>query len=404
MNKRASTRLLFADWACTRLCLLIFFFISSASRIFKLFHKADSKKKTVFVYANDLLGDTMIKMPFFFSLRKTFPRDDYSIVAVLSPATATSLIRLGLFDEVVEEAPLHWRHPLFWLIGRNGMARSLKWAFRNKADVFIVCHRSRSLGCDFALDLSRPSIAVAYAADTKTPMLPATAKLQAGKYDRKYTHLLTVEDGRHQMEDMDRMLSLTTDQEVKSVMPASYLLTSMLDFSIADTCLKPGYVVLVPGARVEYRRWPVERFIEIANRLKCQIVIVGTAEESELAKTIAAATSCQTMNLCGKTSLAQLGGVLSRARLVLTNETGTASYSAILGTKTICMLGGGDFGAFFPNPYCANTLTVFHRYDCYHCGWKCSKINTDCPKIVPCITAISVDDVASAVSCLLETV
>ena len=386
--------LIVADWICTKISALLMAFIVTLSKVMK--KAKDSSKKCVFIYANDLLGDTMIKLPFFFSLRNEFPREQYHVVAVLSPVMAEMLGKVMLFDEIIEEPPLHWRHPMFWIFRRGGIARSLKWAFRNTAEVFIVCHRSRSLGCDFAMDLLNPSVSVAYMADVQTPMLPATAKYQAKNYDCKYTHLLVAKDGRHQMNDMDTLLSFVVGREIKSKIPSPDALVQMLDFSLLDSGVDVEYVVLVPGARVEYRRWPIERFIEIAQRLDCTIVIVGGKEESLLSKKIA--NNCHhVIDLCGKTTLAQLGGVLSRAKFVVTNETGTASYSALLGAKTICILGGGDFGAFFPNSYCGNTISVFRRDKCFNCGWKCNKETFDDALAAPCIEAITVDDVYDAI-------
>lgn len=397
MARVADIQLIFADWACTRLCAVAIFFIACLSRILKIFCKKGLKTKSVFVYANDLLGDTMLKLPFFFSLRKEFSRSQYRIVIVLSPASAGMLRDLALFDEIIEEPSLHWRHPLFWIFSRKGMANSLKWAFFNTAEVFIVCHRMRSLGCDFAMSLLKPSTSVAYATNLETPMLPASARYQVKRYDQRYTHLLTVEGGRHQMVDMDRLLSLATGRVIKSPKPDKNLLEAILDFSLVDSFMASRYVVLVPGARVEYRRWPLDRFVEVANRLKCTVVIVGSAEEAPLAKTIAAATNCRAVDLCGKTTLSQLGGVLYGADLVVSNETGTASYSAILGAKTVCILGGGDFGSFFPNPYYSNTLSVFHKDECFYCGWKCRKANLGNSKTAPCIKDITVGDVMNAI-------
>ena len=64
--------LIVADWICTKISALLMAFIVTLSKVMK--KAKDSSKKCVFIYANDLLGDTMIKLPFFFSLRNEFPR------------------------------------------------------------------------------------------------------------------------------------------------------------------------------------------------------------------------------------------------------------------------------------------------------------------------------------------
>ncbi len=388
---RKNLGLCIADWICLKVSVTLAMIVTFMSRIFKRMRRFGRDKKNVFVYANDLLGDTIVKLPFFFSLRKEFPPEQYHIAVVLSPAIAEVIKKLNLFDEIILEPPLHWRHPIFWLVGKAGVAKSLRWAFSNTVEIMVVCHRSRSLGCDFALMLSSPSISVAYAADIKTPMLPMTARYQAKTCDRMYDHLLEPIDGRHQMEDMDRLLSLAVGHTVVSIRPSEEDIIAMLDFSLVEPNLE--YVVLVPGARVGYRRWPIPKFIETAKKLQSSIVVVGTAEESDLAREIGRALECKVIDICGKTTLSQLGGVLTRAKLVITNETGTATYSAMLGAKTVCILGGGDFGAFFPNQYCKNSVSVFHMDDCFNCGWNCTKAILGQSNAAPCIEAITVEDV-----------
>ena len=207
--------LLASDWMCMRFSVAIMCLVVIVSKVVKRVRRYDNRKN-VFVYANDLLGDTMVKFPFFFALREQFPVERYNIMVVLSPVMAECLRKLALFDEVIEESPLHWRHSVFWLFGHSGMAKSLRWAFCHKAEVMIVCHRSRSLGCDFALSLCNPSVSVAYSADIKTPMLPMTARYQAKVCDKRYTYLLESKDGCHQMEDMDRLLSFAAGRQIKS--------------------------------------------------------------------------------------------------------------------------------------------------------------------------------------------
>jgi len=401
-KKRSSLCLCVADWICTRFALIIVSILVAISRMVKFLHRSKIDKKIVFVYANDLLGDTVVKLPFLFSLREVFPQERYYIVVVLTPIMASLVGKLSLIDEIIEEPTLHWRHPLFWLVGRNGIAKSLRWAFFNNAETMIVCHRSRSLGCDFALRLCTPSTSVAYATDLETPMLPMTAILQANSYDARYTHLLHAEKGRHQMEEMDILLRLAVGQPVQSRCVAEKDVVDMLDFSLA-TLTGPKYIALIPGARVNYRRWPVERFIEVASRLGENVVVVGSDNETCLADEISRRTNCRVINLCGKTTLAQLGAVLSRASLVVSNETGTANYAAVIGARTVCILGGGDFGAFFPNKHCPNVVSVFHRESCFNCGWRCSKGDLSKLGSAPCVMSVSVDDVMLAIDRICVT-
>lgn len=360
-------------------------------------------KKIIFVFANDLLGDTLVKIPFFIALRKEYPKEKFHITMVLSPSNAQMISALGCVDEIIEENPLHWNHAIFWIFTKNGfLAKSLRWAIGHKVEVAIHCHRARSLGCDFITRLCSPTISAAYAVDIKTPIFPMSAKYQVRMFDGLYSYLLKSKEGRHQIDDMGILLSQVIGHDVRLSAPTHEQIEPMLDFSVADS-LPQDYIVMVPGARVKYRRWPIERFSEVVASAKNPIVVVGSKDEACLSDEILKISKKKAVvfNLCGKTTLSQLGGVLSRACLVVTNETGTANYASIIGAKTICILGGGDFGAFMPNLYCKNSWCVYNMRNCFNCGWKCIETDFSEEKTAPCINAVSVSEVKALIGKLL---
>ncbi|WP_282761168.1 glycosyltransferase family 9 protein [Komagataeibacter saccharivorans] len=98
----------------------------------------------------------------------------------------------------------------------------------------------------------------------------------------------------------------------------------------------PGpYAVLVPGAATHRpaKRWPVERYAALATHLHAKgllPVVVGSKAETQLATIIRRA--CPTvLDLTGRTSLLELGGVLARAACAVGNDTGPMHMAAALG-------------------------------------------------------------------------
>ena len=351
-------------------------------------------RKNVFVYCNDLFGDGIMRLPFFLGLRKTFLQSDYHITAVVSSGMSELLSCFGCFDEIVEEGKLQWRHPLFWFFSPSGMAKSVKWAFCHKAEVFIDCLRFRSFGVDCAFLLCRPVVSCAYASEIGFALFPFLYQQQYRHYDKLYTHLISPAERRHQLDDMTRLISLLAGRPVQLSMPD---LDDLLPIASSPLDLpRQNYVVLVPGAGAEYRKWPIERFANVARRLGGDFVVVGTKDESPLAIELSKILGDGVVDLCGKTTLLQLAGVLKNSKVVITNETGTATYAAILGVPTVCILGGGDFGAFFPNPFCRKTVSVYQKEDCFGCGWKCTKKHPH-STVAPCIESLTVDEVLKAV-------
>lgn len=171
------------------------------------------------------------------------------------------------------------------------------------------------------------------------------------------------------------------------------------------------YFVLFPGARHALRRWSPENFAHIANRLHNEFglrgAICGSQGERTFANLIIEAMPHHVpiLNLCGETSLLELGNVISQARLLITNETVACHLAAATGTDAVVITGGGHFRRFVPYklelPQKQTPTVVFEKMDCYYCGWRC-RFNPAPESPAPCIERVSVDLVWSKIGELLR--
>lgn len=98
-------------------------------------------------------------------------------------------------------------------------------------------------------------------------------------------------------------------------------------------------VAVHPGATDPRRRWPAESFGEVAAACAadgCQVVVVGSAEERDLADAVvAAAGPAQVTSLAGKLSLGALAALLHRCTVLLGNDSGPRHLAQALGTATV---------------------------------------------------------------------
>ncbi|MBI3002280.1 MAG: glycosyltransferase family 9 protein [candidate division NC10 bacterium] len=97
---------------------------------------------------------------------------------------------------------------------------------------------------------------------------------------------------------------------------------------------------LIPGARWATKRWPEERFAAVAGRLLAEgihVLVVGEAGADEESHWPAGV-----QDLRGKTSLVELGAVLTRADLVIANDTGPMHLAAALNRPVIALMGPTD--------------------------------------------------------------
>ena len=165
----------------------------------------------------------------------------------------------------------------------------------------------------------------------------------------------------------------------------------------------PGTSGVVAG-----KEWPPAFFSDLAKKIFRQTgwegLICGAKQEHSLGEQILKQCDAPLQNLCGRTTLVELAGLLSQSRLTISNDTGVVYLSSAVGTKSVCIVGGGHFGRFVPYPdlpgQTNNLKEVFHKMPCYGCNWKCIyPINEGEP--APCIANISVDAVWKQVRPLL---
>ncbi len=104
--------------------------------------------------------------------------------------------------------------------------------------------------------------------------------------------------------------------------------------------------IFCPGA--EYgpaKRWPVQYFAELAQGLREQgydIWLIGSPKDKDEAEKIVALGNPQVVNLCGTTNLEEAITLISRARLVVSNDSGLMHIAAALNRPLIALFGSSS--------------------------------------------------------------
>ena len=170
------------------------------------------------------------------------------------------------------------------------------------------------------------------------------------------------------------------------------------------------WLALNPGA--EYgpaKRWPRERFVEAAaqiqSRTNCRWIVLGGANDAELATTTASEIGQLTarnshpapINLAGRTSLRELCAVLKACRVLLTNDTGPMHVAAAVGTPVVAI-----FGSTSPN-LTGPGLPGDPRHHLLDSNAPCSPcFLRECPIDFRCMRGVPVERVANAVMSALD--
>jgi heptosyltransferase-2 len=102
-----------------------------------------------------------------------------------------------------------------------------------------------------------------------------------------------------------------------------------------------------PGAaRGPSKRWPAERFAEVARRLAdeqgCRIAVFGSEADRAACSTVAASCGRRAIDLSGQTTLPRLAAWLSTCRTVVANDSGGMHLAAALGVPVVGVFGVTD--------------------------------------------------------------
>jgi ADP-heptose:LPS heptosyltransferase len=106
------------------------------------------------------------------------------------------------------------------------------------------------------------------------------------------------------------------------------------------------YAVLAPGASCPSRRYPAERFAQVARGLDLPAVIVGAEREAGLASEIQAAAP-RARSLVGRTTLPELAAVIARAAVVVANNSAPMHIADALRRPLVALFGGTELESQF---------------------------------------------------------
>lgn len=117
--------------------------------------------------------------------------------------------------------------------------------------------------------------------------------------------------------------------------------------------LEPGgYVCIHPGARIRDKCWPPERFAEVADALadefKLRIVLTGSAKEADLTAAVASHMRNAAVDTASPLSLGAMAALMSRARLLVCNDTGVSHIAAGLQLPSVVVFSKADMQRWAP--------------------------------------------------------
>ena len=159
-------------------------------------------------------------------------------------------------------------------------------------------------------------------------------------------------------------------------------------------------LILVPGAhntQQPSKIWPYHHFCEVANYYGIrgwQIWILGSKKEYQIGERITKSTKVSVHNLCGKTEVIDTIDLLSRAHLVIGNDSGLMHIAAAVGCFVVVI--HGSFSSTTTLYFTKKLKQLHYKLPCSNCSSAVCRYGH-----YRCLTEITSADVIAAANDLI---
>lgn len=144
------------------------------------------------------------------------------------------------------------------------------------------------------------------------------------------------------------------------------------------------------------RNWKKILFFEIINKLSNshKIILLGSTSQKRELENLCE-NNANIKILAGELKLNEIPSIIKRAKLYIGLDSGLTHIALKVGLPLIAIIGGGEFGRFFPIKESEKVKFLYHKMDCFLCHWECKKSE------MFCMTEITPENVMKEVEELL---
>ncbi len=303
----------------------------------------------ILVRAPNWIGDQVMAYPFFYFLRKRYPRA--TITSVCVPWVQDLQFR-NLVDEVVVVQPPLAHERSLWSRFRSLERVSTELRRRGPWDLGISL--PNSLGTAWTLWRAGVRQRRGYALEGRGLLLNDAREWPelrnpALQRHRVQAYVDLLADERGPAPDVRGFWGTPPENELDPWTPGE------LDRFPAATAwpgvepLEPPeepYWVLAPGATADSRRWTEDRFSALARRVAAETgwsgIIVGGPKEAPIASRLKEDRQARLRDWTARGPVTSLHQIFSNARFTVTNESGLAHVASLCGSPVQIVCGAAD--------------------------------------------------------------
>jgi heptosyltransferase-2 len=340
--------------------------------------------KRILIIRTDRLGDTLLSTPVFRAVREGYP-DSY-IAAMVRPYTR----------ECVEGNPYINETIIYDKRGRQkSIMNSLKFAFdlrRKRFDTALILHPTNRVNLITFL----AGIPERVGFDRKLGFL----------LTRKISHKKEFGE-RHELDyalDIVRAIGLTPRNR-SLFMPLRRATRKRIDNTLSDLGVSAGdrLIALHPSSSCPSKKWLPERFASVADMLieeyGVKVVLVGGRDGKPDAEKTKMYMKHSIVDLSGKTTVSELGSLLKRCALFISNDSGPVHVASAVGTPVVAIFGRKDagLGPTRWGPVGRRDRILHKETECERC------LAHNCTKDFLCLKAINEEEVLKEAAIILNS-
>jgi heptosyltransferase II len=298
----------------------------------------------ILVRAPNWIGDQVLAYPFFYFLRKAYPNAHITVACV---SWVQELQFLDLVDEVYV------------------LSRPTTDSLRDKISIIETDARSLKKKVPYDLSFTLPnSISSAwltfragskrrrgYRYEGRGLLLNEATPWPDAQHivHRAQAYVELLPEAAKPKRDIQEFWGILPENDLDQAIPGELkefdALKSWPDYAPLEPP-QESYWVLAPGATADSRRWPVEYFTSLAEKVHQETgwkgVIVGGPKEAPLAAKLCSDERLHLVDMTARGPVPVLSKIFKNARFTVCNESGLAHVASFCGSFTQIVCGAAD--------------------------------------------------------------
>ncbi len=348
----------------------------------------------------DLIGDFVLASSYLHDFRQCFPHAEIHLIGHPSWAELAQWLnenpiiegKVGLFDAFI---PLAQEQLTQWPEFQHAAALMAQY------QTLVYFSSSRTSAMDRLLALA-PGYTIASEGDHANQTARANTRHQSF-----YNQLIPILLDEPEYTRYARLVAgLAPDKEIgRARTPQWTLPQALAEDTFACVMARCGvemkqdapFIAVSPFTSTALKNWPIPKYAGLLhafleNRPNWRVLLMGTAHERPAMAPLS--SDPRIITLAGHTSLPEAVCVLARARASLSSDTAAAHIASAVGLHTLVLMGGGQYGRFYPYPNAEGPMrnwTLTHEMPCFQCNWLC-RYRQFSRRPAPCVERIAVED------------